>query len=416
MGRGLSVFRASAYLCAALLAAFPADAATFGEALLGGRPHADIYLRYNTVEQSNKALRTEITNIRARLGYTTAPYRGVTGLVEFDLVQHIGAERFDDTTNHRTQYPQILDPDLYFLNRFQLDWGTRLSGRAGAETDTHLIAGRQYIAHGDMRYISNTPWRQHFQTFDALTFTNASLPATVLTYSYVRGVNRPTGPHNPLGYLDGASHLFNAVYGGLPHLRLEGFAYLLDFQPAPLLSSATYGASATGNFDLGAGFVATALVTVAHQTPYGRNPRQFGLGNYRFEGRLGYNGLSTVLGHEILEGNGTSAFQTPLTAGRAFQGWAEVFTNKPPQGVTDSYAKAIYTLRREGLVTAIVPQIAFHDFSAQNTGADYGSEWDAGVEAVLAPSWTLGLAFADFKGAGAFPDRRELWTYVNFRY
>lgn len=408
--------RVWAFWGAMLLAAIPADAASLRKALLGGRPHADIYLRYNTVEQSNKALRTEITNIRARLGYQTAPYRGVTGLVEFDLVQHIGAERFDDTTNGRTQYPQILDPDLYFLNRFQLDWLARLSSRPGAEPDTHIIFGRQFIMHGDMRYISNTPWRMHTQTFDALTVTNESLPDTLVTYSYLRGVNRPTGPHNPLGYFDSDSHLFNAVYRGLPHLRLEGFAYLLDFQQVPLLSSATYGATATGSFDFGAGFAATTLVTIAHQTPYGRNPRRFGLGNYRVEGRLAYNGFSTVLGHEILEGNGTSAFQTPLTAGRAFQGWAEVFTNKPPQGVTDSYAKGSYSFRQDGLVTSIVPQVAFHDFSAHNIGADYGSEWDTGVEAAFGPSWTFGVAYADFKGAGAFPDRRDFWTYVNFRY
>ncbi len=410
------MFRLPAFLGAMLLAALPADAASLGEALLSGRPHADIYLRYNSVEQSNKALRTEITNTRARLGYETAPFRGVTGLVEFDLVQHIGAERFDDTTNRRTQYPQILDPDLYFLNRFQLDWGTRLFGLAGSEPDTHVVAGRQFIAHGDMRYISNTPWRMHTQTFDALTVTNTALPGTVVTYSFLHGVNRPTGPHNPLGYFDSDSHLFNAVYRGLPHLRLEGFAYLLDFQQTPHFSSATYGATSTLTFDLGAGFIATALATVAHQTPYGRNPNQFGLGNYRIEGRLGYDGFSTILGHEILEGNGTSAFQTPLTGGRLYQGWAEVFTNKPPQGVTDSYAKAIYTFRQEGFLTAIVPQIAFHDFSSHHTKADYGSEWDAGVEASLGASWTLGFAYADFRGAGSFPDRREIWTYVNYRY
>jgi len=403
-------------LVLALVAALPVKAQTLGDALLEGKPLADIRLRYNTVEQSDKARDAEATTVRARLGYQTAPYRGLTGIVEFDLVQHLGAKHFNDTTNGMAQYPIIPDPDVAFLNRLQLDYAARFFEGPVAGADTHVILGRQAIIHSDLRYIGNSNWRQHDLTYDALTILNTALADTVLSYSYLAGINRTVGPHNPAGYFDSSSHLFNAVYRGIPHLKLEGFAYLLDFDQSPALSSATYGMSAVGNFDLGDGFTANMVGTVARQSDYGRNPHQFGLGNYRVEGGLGYKGFSTVAGYEILEGDGTEAFQTPLGTGHLFQGWAEMFTNKPPEGVTDSYAKASYTLRIEPLAAAIVPSVAYHDFSASHVNADYGSEWDAGAEALIGKNWTLGFAYADYQRGGSFPDKREMWTYAIYHY
>ncbi len=48
--------------------------------------------------------------------------------------------------------------------------------------------------------------------------------------------------------------------------------------------------------------------------------------------------------------------------------------------------------------------------------ADYGSEWDAMLEAQLDKRLTLDLAYADYRGAGPFPDKRDFWAYATYHY
>jgi hypothetical protein len=62
------------------------------------------------------------------------------------------------------------------------------------------------------------------------------------------------------------------------------------------------------------------------------------------------------------------------------------------------------------------PAIAYHSFSAEHVSADYGSEWDAMLEAQLDKRLTLDLAYADYRGAGPFPDKRDFWAYATYHY
>jgi hypothetical protein len=136
-----------------------------------------------------------------------------------------------------------------------------------------ITVGRQRIVFGDARFVGNAPWRQHEQTFDALLVLNSSLPATTLGYAYVSRVNRMFGPDSPIGIYDSHSHLFNAVYSGfLPVLKLESYAYLLDFDQASTLSTATYGFRGDGFFQLGAGFTARLNGAFSYQEDRADNP------------------------------------------------------------------------------------------------------------------------------------------------
>ena len=98
----------------------------------------------------------------------------------------------------------------------QLDYSGNLTG--ARQNDVHVAVGRQRIILGDARFIGNLGWRQHEQTFDAVSITDAPLPDTVLTYAYVAGVNRVFGPHSPVGRFTGDTHFFNAVYSGFAPL------------------------------------------------------------------------------------------------------------------------------------------------------------------------------------------------------
>jgi hypothetical protein len=389
----------------------------FIAALEAGRPLVDLRLRFEDVDQADKPKEATATTIRARLGYQTGDFHGFSALAEFDVVQHFGARHFNDSINGLAAYPMIWDPDMVALNRLQLAYGVRLANAGNAPPDLRITIGRQRIIFGDGRFIGNADWRQHEQTFDALSFVDTSIPATTLSYSYVTRVNRVFGPNSAMATFDSHSHLFNAVYGGLlPRLKLEAYAYLLDFRQALRLSTATVGLRAEGNFDLGSGFTAKLNGAYSHQTDYAKNPFAIALSDYLGEAGIAYKGFTGLVGYEVLEGNGTIGFQTPLANLHPFQGWAETFLTKPPNGLKDFYLRGGYGFAASPLFPRVSVLLIYHDFSAQRLSADYGSEWDAQLEGQIDSHLVLDLAYADYRGAGPFPDKRVLWAYATYRY
>jgi hypothetical protein len=116
--RGCALF-VSSLLCALLSTSFGA-AQTFEEAITSGRLLIDARLRFESLQQDDKEKDAAATTIRARLGYETGTFRGFNGLVEVDLLGHVGERRFSDTVHVLPEYPTIPDPDMAVLNRLQL--------------------------------------------------------------------------------------------------------------------------------------------------------------------------------------------------------------------------------------------------------------------------------------------------------
>lgn len=390
----------------------------FTDAVISGTPLVDVRLRFEDVRQADKPKEASATTIRARLGYQTGRYREVNALAEIDLAQHFGPEHFNDTINGRTLFPTIADPDLAALNRLQLNYtGSFFAQGEANSSDFSLTAGRQRIFFGDGRFIGNAEWRQHEQTFDAVTLAETPMAGTTVTYSYVTRVNRVFGPDSVMGHFDSHSHLFNAVYGGLlPVLKVEGYAYLLDLRQAPALSTATYGLRGDGTFAIGNGWSLRLNAAYARQRDYARNPRNFDLSYYVAEGGLAGQGLSLLGGYEVFEGDGTTAVQTPLANLHPFNGWAESFLTKPPNGLEDGYFKGAYTLSPLAFFDRVTAALAYHSFSAEHVNADYGREWDASLEGQLGSHLVMDIAYADFHGAGPFPTKRVVWLYATYRY
>jgi len=383
-----------------------------------GMPLADIRLRFEDVDQANKPKDATATTIRARLGYQTGAFAGFSVLAEGDFVQHIGAKHFNDSINGLAAYPTIADPDMATLNRLQLGYGIRLTN-AGADTapDLKFTLGRQRIVFGDGRFIGNADWRQHEQTFDALSIVDTSIPAATLSYDYVTRVNRVFGPNSASGTFDSHSHLFNAVYAGLsPALKIEAYAYLLDLKQAPMLSTATYGLRDESIVDLGSGLAARFNAAYAHQSAYARNPLAIDLADYLGEAGLAYRGFTGLAGYEVLQGNGTIGFQTPLANLHPFQGWAEVFLTKPPNGLKDAYFKGGYGFAASPLFARMTALLIYHDYSAEHVSAAYGKEWDAQLEAQVDTHLVFDAAYADYGNGGPFPAKRVFWLYSTYRY
>jgi len=390
-------------------------------AIDSGVPIVDIRLRYEDVDQANKPRNANAITVRARLGYQTGQYYGFAALADFDFVQHLGPKHYFDSIGGGSSalYPTVADPDLVALNRLQLTYGMRLTDTAAANNvqDLRLTVGRQRVIFADARFIGNVGWRQHEQTYDGISLVDTSLPATTFTYVYVTRVNRVFGQNSPMGRWDSHSHLFNVVYGGLlPELKVETYAYLLDLRQAATLSTATYGVRADGNFALGNGVNAILNANYAHQDDYGRNPLSISLNYYMGEAGLTYQGITGLVGYEVLQGNGSMGFQTPLATLHAFQGWAETFLTKPPNGIKDLYVRGGYGFAAAPFADKITAAVIYHDFSAEHVSGDYGSEWDATVEAQIDPNFMVGTAYANYHGAGPFPDKAVFWLYAGYRY
>lgn len=387
------------------------------EAVTLGKPLIDLRLRYETVEQDTRPKDADAVTLRARLGYETGALYGFSGLAEFDLVQRIGGESFNDTINGKTSYPVVADPEMVVLNRLQLSYGAKLTAAAGDKPDLKITLGRQRILVGNQRFVGNVGWRQHEQTFDGVSIVSTSLPKTALTYAYIAQVNRIFGPESAQGHLDGDSHLIDVVYAGFaPYVKLEAFAYLLDFVQARAASTATFGFRGESGYDFTPVLRGIVNASYARQDDYRKNPLSISLSYWLAEGGLKYKGFTALAGYEVLGGNGTVGFSTPLATLHAFQGWADTFLTTPADGIKDFYVKASYSLSAQPVLKKITATLVYHDFEAERTGADYGNEWDALVEAKVDDHITVGLKYAGYNGSGPYPDKTVGWVYAGYKF
>jgi hypothetical protein len=137
--------------------------------------------------------------------------------------------------------------------------------------------------------------------------------------------------------------------------------------------------------------------------PYSR----FGLG-------AEWRKLSLRVDEERLRSNdGVYAFQTPLGSTHSFQGWADLFTTTPKQGIRDRYASLGASIRSVALYAE------WHSFRSDVGDLDFGQELDVRVTWSLSRSLLLRAELADFRGAepaAARPDTRKVWLTVVYNY
>lgn len=129
------------------------------------------------------------------------------------------------------------------------------------------------------------------------------------------------------------------------------------------------------------------------------------------------SGATGLGGYEVLEGDGAVGFSTPLATLHAFQGWADVFLTTPVSGIEDFYLKTAYATSAVPLMEKLTAALIHHDFSAEQTSADLGSEWGAVITASVDEHVALTAEYASYDGssAGGPADRDRLWLDVNFK-
>jgi len=379
---------------------------TLGEALTKGTLSLKLRYRYEEVDQEGFAEPGRASTLRSTLAYRTLAWHGLAAFAEFEDVRDLGLGGDHNNggagslANGVSDRPVIADPEITELNQGFLDWQPT-GGLA-------LRGGRQEIIFDNARLIGNVGWRQNHQSFDGAVARYTGVPGLSLAYAYLGRQRTVTGAARPLA----ASH-FDAAYAFGPAAALRGYLLDLDYDdPAQWgLSTRTAGAALTGAATIGESLKLSYRLEAAEQRDTGDNPSQVEAGYRRADLGLAVGALSFDAGYELLGDSAAGgAFQTPLATLHAFNGWADVFTTTPGDGLRDLWL---------GCGAGLGPwklQAAYHDFAADAGGADFGGELDASV--VFTAPWkqkfALELALYDAESFGTDTDKIFVWTQWGF--
>ncbi len=366
-----------------------AYADAFTEALTGGKASGDIRIRYESVDLDSTD--SDGLTIRTRLGYKTGDIGGFSAFLEFeDVTDMFGI----DDENGLIPDPEVTEVDQGFV-----------------QYKSDVLAskfGRQVITLDGHRHIGHVGWRQDRQTFDAFRamITPSKDLSIDLTHIYQR--NRIFGET-----LDAKSndYLINVGYNS-PVGKLVGYGYLLDDEARDEQSD-TFGLSFSGKASVSDSVSFLYALEFATQdiTDSGTDyETDYSL----IEGGVSVSGFTFKAGYETLgSDNGNASFTTPLATLHKFNGWADVFlggTFNPsamPNGLEDLYLSAGTTLAGFSLLAV------YHDYSANEGSAGYGSELDLQVVKKFGKSYSTGLKYAAYSDDGfTGTDIDKLWAWV----
>lgn len=379
-----------------------AQDSTLDQAIEATYPIVNLRLRSEWVDQTGIPENATAVTLRARLGFETGSFWKTTLLADAELVTPLDTD-YNSTVNGKIRYPVVADPEDYALNRLQLT-NTRLAG-------TTIVLGRQRLTLDDHRFVGDVGWRQNEQTFDALRITNKSIDKLTLDFAYIDQVNRVFGRDSPVGRYRGDSWLANAAYQ-FPVGKLSGFVHLLDFNAAPTDSTRTYGLRFAGDHSVN-GILIAYSATIASQHEYAGNPLRFQNDFYAVELGATWRKVTLAAGTEILEGNGTKGFTTPLATLHKFQGWADKFLTTPPNGIDDRYVTLTYAVKPLGIFDALTASASHHRFSSQRLSIDYGSESDFLIQ-LKHKRFTAVLKYADYAAERFAKDTNKLWLQLEY--
>ena len=128
---------------------------------------------------------------------------------------------------------------------------------------------------------------------------------------------------------------------------------------------------------------------------------------------LGYGSpaIGLKLGYEVLSGDGTDSFQTPLATQHSFQGWADQFLTTPRNGIDDTYLQISGTLLKK-----LGWLVRGHWFQADEGGADYGDEVDAQLTWSFFDGLTVGAKYAGYNARSVSVDTSKTWAWAEYRF
>lgn len=395
-------------------------AETVVEALSGGKASGQFRYRYEWVDDQTKTKEAHASTLRTRLGYMTGDYLDISGFLQFEDVQVVGAnDLYNSTINGRTEYPVVVDPEGTEINQAFLMY----KGVPG----TVFKFGRQAIVLDNQRFIGTVEWRQNSQMYDAFTVTNTSLPDTTFFYGHVSGVNRIFGPKSPQGDLDMAGELLNVAYKGWAVGSLVGYGYFFDYMPGQPISNTLSNQTVGLRFDGGykpASMAPRFLYTAefAKQSDYADGATTVDGDYVNLMFGIDVSDIQVKLNYEVLSGDGVYGFATPFATLHAFNGWADKFLATPRDGIKDIFLSAS-TIVLEGINLSG----AYHLYSSDNLGYDYGSELNLQAAKKINKSLVVTAKYAAYSAdtnnnnvarnaTGAAKDLDKFWLMLDVQF
>jgi hypothetical protein len=123
-------------------------------------------------------------------------------------------------------------------------------------------------------------------------------------------------------------------------------------------------------------------------------------------------------GDEVMQGNGTVGFATPLATIHAFDGWADKFLTTPANGLENRYASLAYLWPRTGSWRNLTAKAIYRSYAPEHTAGDYGSEWDVEITGRW-QRFTPAMIMADYHAAASTPagiarDTRKIFFQLDF--
>ena len=132
-----------------------------------------------------------------------------------------------------------------------------------------------------------------------------------------------------------------------------------------------------------------------------------------------YRQYSLGAGYEVLEGDGTKGFSTPLATLHRFQGWADKFLVTPVNGITDAYLNAGYQKKGVGPLETFSFSAAWHKFDSERLAIDYGSELDLQLQGKFR-RYTGTLKYSGYQASASTPlavrNTDKLWAQIDFTW
>ncbi|VAW01715.1 hypothetical protein MNBD_ALPHA04-19 [hydrothermal vent metagenome] len=372
------------------------------------KPYADLRYRLETVDQDGLSRDATASTLRIKVGIETAEWNGFSAKVEGEAIANVGKEKFNDTLNGLTQFPVVADPEDVVLNQAYVRW--RHDGIVDAK------AGRQIINLDNQRWIGSVGWRQNDQTMDAALVTVTPARDFSATYGYSWRVQRIFGPDSPRGtFRNNDIHMIRASYGAPVIGNITAYAYLLDIPNAPAASSQTYGVRLAGNQDLG-GAKLLYVAEYARQSSYGTNPASFRHDYLLLEPGIAVGPVTVKLGLERLEGDGTTALQTPLATLHKFNGWADKFLNTPANGLRDIYGDVMVKPKGPKWLKGTTFRALYHNYKSTRGNLDYGQEWNFLIARSFGRHVSVSLKYADYNSDGFATDTQKFWFSTQLKF
>jgi len=372
-----------------------------------GKASVDFRYRFEGVDEDGFANNAQASTLRSRLTLESAELNGFSALLEMDDVRTIGVDDYNSTVNGKSQYPVVADPVGTDLNQFWFKYS--IDAFDGT-------LGRQRILHGNQRFIGGVAWRQNEQTFDGFRALLGSWDKLSLDLSYVNRINRIFGPNdgaNPAA-LKGDNFLFRADYALSEKQKLDGYIYLLDIDPQNGYaagktvdnSSNTIGLGYNGKFDW-----LSVDAALASQTDAGDSTLNYDASYYMAELGISLQAINLNVGYEVLGAGDGVGFATPLATLHKFQGWADKFLSTPGDGVKDAY------LGIKGKAGPVKLGAVYHDFQAESSSADFGTEIDLVATWPVNKQFSFQAKYADFdsKNSSRFADTTKGWLTLQLK-